>query len=74
LQEVKIAISSLNCSLVEQNSFVALSGKELPLSDIDRGVGGSTCMVDYSEEREHGYSSCPCITDAQDAGRHAMGL
>jgi hypothetical protein len=32
-------------------------------------------MVDYSEEREHGYSSFRCkLTDAKAAGRHAMGL
>jgi hypothetical protein len=40
LQQVKLSISSLTCSLVQHNVFVALSGKEVPANDIDRGVGG----------------------------------
>jgi hypothetical protein len=60
LQQVKLSISSLNCILVQHSSFVALPGKEVSTSEIDRGVGGSTCMTDYNEERAHEHSIRPC--------------
>jgi hypothetical protein len=45
---------------MKYSRFVALSQKEVSSSDIDRGVGVSTCTKKYSEEREHGHSSRPC--------------
>jgi hypothetical protein len=38
LQQVKIAISSLNRSLMQHGSFVALLGKEVSTSDIIEGL------------------------------------
>jgi hypothetical protein len=29
-------------------------------SDIDKGVGASTCTREYNEEREHGHNNYPC--------------
>jgi hypothetical protein len=60
LQQVKLAISSLNCSLLQHGSFVALPRKEVSTSDNDRGVGGSTCMIYYNQERAHGHNICSC--------------
>jgi hypothetical protein len=60
LQQVQLGISSLTHSLVQHNSFVSLSQQEVPTSDIDRGVGASTCIGEYNEERENGHNSCPC--------------
>jgi len=60
LQQVNLAISPLIDRLVQHSSFVALSGQEVSVNDIDRGFGGSTCMKYYSEEREHGHKNHPC--------------
>jgi hypothetical protein len=60
LQQVQLSISSLNHSLVQHCTFVALSQQEVPNSDIDRGFGASTCIGEYNEEREHGHNNCPC--------------
>jgi hypothetical protein len=60
LQQVKLAISSLTHSLVQHKNFVALSRQEMSTSEIDRGVGLSTCTREYSEERAHRHKSHPC--------------
>jgi hypothetical protein len=45
---------------VQHSSFVALSGQEVPVNDIDRGIGVSTCTTYYNEEMAHGHNSRPC--------------
>jgi hypothetical protein len=71
LQQVQLAISSLTHSPVQHSSFVALSQQEVSgASDIDRGVGASTCTGEYNEERAHGHSSRPCEPHRCSSCRH----
>jgi len=60
LQQLQLAISSLTHSIVQHNNFVALSRSEVHTNDIDKGVGASTCIGEYSEERAHRHRIHPC--------------
>jgi hypothetical protein len=69
---------------VQHNRFIALSRQEVLSSDIDRGVGSSTCTIEYSKEREHGnnnrpyephiFSSCgkTCYGPIEPSGQHSF--